>query len=735
MSEKSPWNEQLAGILIKALIGGGAGSIITLVSSSELPKIALGAGLGGIGMAVYAFVEPIAKRANKGLGQAGDATATAIETVTGHAIAKLTSVEDRYFEAQALDCQYCHTEGMPKFGELFAPMLAKVYVPLELDRSAFKPGLVGDLAEVDGIDLAPSRGLDIWKVLSLTERDLVYRRLVILAWGGYGKTTLLRHLAFTYGRNLQDSKLPRLIPILLLLREYREELSQDTALNLPDLITQKHIAKLPDGCELKMPPDWAKTILKRGRALVMIDGFDEVHKAQRPKIAKWLNQQMQDYRESTFILTSRPKAFQEQDPNQDTVELDTILWIRDFNKEQREQFVQQWYWCQEYFYHGKEDTPDVRNEAKRSADALLAQIELRPELQALAKNPLLLNMMAAFHRRFPSAELPRRKVELYQEICLLQLRDRPGARRIEAVLETDEALIILQMLALEMMQHREERVIKSVVLERFTQYLTAQAETVLALDFLNYIEQISELLVQREPEEYEFSHLSFQEYLAAREIVRLKQENLLYDYFEDGWWKPTILLYASHVKPETLIKAMLEKDANDLAYLCCKETTKQIPPDLASQIQLSRYAKLEKLLKTEQWKKADEETYRLMITAIGKEEGQWFEPEEMLEFPSEELETIDRLWVKYSNGHFGFSIQKQIYLEHGGILDGNYYKEVWEKFCCATGWMEIRKYVELSFSSSAPRGHLPWVGGYVGFIWVNGVAVWWCLSLFSHQNL
>jgi hypothetical protein len=68
--DKAPW--------IKAAIGGGAGTLITLFNTSDLPKLTLGAGLGGVTMAVSAFVEPIAKRANSGLGQAGDATAVAI---------------------------------------------------------------------------------------------------------------------------------------------------------------------------------------------------------------------------------------------------------------------------------------------------------------------------------------------------------------------------------------------------------------------------------------------------------------------------------------------------------------------------------------------------------------------------------------------------------------------------------------------------------------------------------
>ncbi|NDJ15876.1 NACHT domain-containing protein [Myxacorys almedinensis] len=701
--EKSPWNEKLAELLIKAAIGGGAGTVITLLSSTELPRLALGAGIGGAATMVYAFVEPIAKRTNKGLGQAGDKTADAIGKKTEQVIATLTSAEDRYFTAQSQECKYCRTEGMAKVEGIFTPMLEKVYVPLELDRSAFRPGLMSDVAKSGRFDETDSdrlTRLDIWKLLAQTEKDLIYRRLVILAWGGYGKTTLLRHLAFTYGQNQQGSGLPRLVPILLLLRKYREELTQENPLSLPDLIAQKHIPNLPEGATLRMSPDWAKNILRRGDALVLVDGFDEVPKAQRPQVARWLNEQMRHYGKSTFILTSRPKAYQEQDQAMDTLELETILWVKDFQEKQRRQFVEQWYWCQEYYHHGKEDTPDIRREAQRSADELLAQIEARSELKDLAKNPLLLNMMATFHRRYPSAELPRRRVELYQEMCVLQLRDRPGARRLETILGYEEALVILQMLALEMMQQHDEQVSQEVILRRLTTYLTEQAETVSAADFLRHIEQVSELLVQREPEEYEFSHLSFQEYLAAKEIIRLKRESVLYQHFEDGWWKPTILLYAAQTNPTTLIRQAMQQGATDLAYTCWQDTTKRVNlndaelevlTQLTPTLQTSRYQTLEDLLKSGQWRDADQETYRLMITTVGKEEGQYFEPADLENFPCDDLRTLDQLWLRYSNGKWGFSVQKQIWQECGSPTE---YSDGWEKFGDRVGWRKDDDWVD-----------------------------------------
>ncbi|NEQ75552.1 MAG: hypothetical protein F6K23_22375 [Okeania sp. SIO2C9] len=73
--------------------------------------------------------------------------------------------------------------------------------------------------------------------------------------------------------------------------------------------------------------------------------------------------------------------------------------------------------------------------------------------------------------------------------------------------------------------------------------------------------------------------------------------------------------------------------------------------------------------------------------------------------------------VKYSDGKFGFSVQKKIYQSLGGTKE--YHREVWEKFADKVGWRkgdELLSYDELTWvkdTSSHCMGHLP-VGG-VGF--------------------
>ena len=80
------------------------------------------------------------------------------------------------------------------------------------------------------------------------------------------------------------------------------------------------------------------------------------------------------------------------------------------------------------------------------------------------------------------------------------------------------------------------------------------------------------------------------------------------------------------------------------------------------------YINLRNLLAAKKWKEADEETRRVMLKVAGREEGGWLDRKSIDKFPCEDLRTIDQLWVKYSNGRFGFSVQERIYQSLGGVL-------------------------------------------------------------------
>lgn len=81
---------------------------------------------------------------------------------------------------------------------------------------------------------------------------------------------------------------------------------------------------------------------------------------------------------------------------------------------------------------------------------------------------------------------------------------------------------------------------------------------------------------------------------------------------------------------------------------------------------------------------------------------QWLYFTDVLNLPEKDLKTIDSLWKIHSEGIFGFSIQRKIWLNH----DKN-----WDKFWHIIGWKINKKNArypsEFIWDNSAPIGHLP----------------------------
>jgi len=122
------------------------------------------------------------------------------------------------------------------------------------------------------------------------------------------------------------------------------------------------------------------------------------------------------------------------------------------------------------------------------------------------------------------------------------------------------------------------------------------------------------------------------------------------------------------------------------------------------------YTRLRDLLAAGKWKDADQETARVMLLAAGQQQRGFLQQEDIENFPCEDFRTIDRLWVKYSNGRFGFSVQKKIWLEVGGKLD--YETEC--KLGDQLGWRKEGEwdYYKITFKLQpiTPFGQLPVAG-------------------------
>lgn len=128
-----------------------------------------------------------------------------------------------------------------------------------------------------------------------------------------------------------------------------------------------------------------------------------------------------------------------------------------------------------------------------------------------------------------------------------------------------------------------------------------------------------------------------------------------------------------------------------------------------------RFNRLRDLLAAKNWEEADSETANIIFTIANvKSFLGYLSDEQWNSFPCEDLQTIDRLWVDYSNGHFGFSVQKEIYQRIG--VTSKYNPEIWRRFGKTVGWCvndnrfcDSRDWIgyHCTFDLTALKGHLP----------------------------
>lgn len=125
------------------------------------------------------------------------------------------------------------------------------------------------------------------------------------------------------------------------------------------------------------------------------------------------------------------------------------------------------------------------------------------------------------------------------------------------------------------------------------------------------------------------------------------------------------------------------------------------------------YSNLRALLKAGRWREADEATLNAMLQVTRRKKYGYLDCEHIQKLPHTDLHTIDTLWIKYSQGRFGFSVQKKIYLafcDKANRVNMYYEDEAWKKFGDAIGWRVNEKWIwhsEASFDISVPQGHLP----------------------------
>ena len=374
-------------------------------------------------------------------------------------------------------------------------------------------------------------------------------RTVIVGAPGSGKSTFLEWLQLQVASIEEAFVLAdhQAIPLLLRVREL-------DARRLPvgaQLI--REATRSEDRAEI-MPEGWVHRQMAAGRVLFMLDGLDEVDPQDRDRrLIPWLVDLVRKYPDCQYVVSSRPVGY----PAGMLGELDFAECdLLDFGPDQVAAFTRNW--CTAVRLAQNEPEAEAQREGAREGDQIAAGFRGHPYIRDLARNPLMLSAICLVNY-FEKGRLPEDRALLYK-LCVEGLLHFWDERRgIHSEFGLEEKVRACREVAIAMQADDRAECQAADVLVTFTEALGDAGRAGRLLEHIRYR---TGLLLERRAGVFAFTHLTFQEYLAARAVHEGNRKGITPQHLPgqhaDARWQEVMPLYCG-LAPAPAAREMIEK--------------------------------------------------------------------------------------------------------------------------------------------------------------------------------
>ncbi|GGZ24951.1 ATP-binding protein [Streptomyces inusitatus] len=421
------------------------------------------------------------------------------------------------------------------------------------------------------------------------EAVLAGRDRVLLRGGaGSGKTTLVQWLAVTAARQRYeefDEHLTQLIgriPFVLPLRRVVRDGLPPTPGDFLRAVRSTVAGAEPEG--------WADRVLSAGRALVLVDGIDEIPQREREETRRWLRDLMGDFPGNLWVVTARPSAVGEEW----LADLGfTELTLSPMTRDHVTRFVRRWH--------------TAAAADAELADRLLTSVRTNPDLGRLAVNPLMCGLLCALHRE-RRGFLPHSRKDLYDAALRMLLERRDTERGVLAGddlrLSSETQILLLQKLAHWMIRNDSAEMERSDALAQLERALVHMSHIQAPPErVLRHLLERSGLLREPAAGRVDFVHRTFQDYLGAKALIEEGDFPLLLKNAERDQWEDVVRMAVALGRPmerERILRGLIgqvekifdaEVDEHELVSIrgillaaSCLEHATEVSPDIRSRV-------------------------------------------------------------------------------------------------------------------------------------------------------
>ncbi|HET6709177.1 NACHT domain-containing protein [Amycolatopsis sp.] len=358
-------------------------------------------------------------------------------------------------------------------------------------------------------------------------------RILIRGEAGSGKSTLLRWLAVNAARGTFRDELAGLngyVPFLIKLRSY-------SGRRLPR--PEEYLDGTAQALTALMPSAWVHRRLASGRAIVLVDGVDELTADERGAVRAWLKDLCQAFPEIRLVLTSRPAAATE---TWLSAEGFGSAWIEHMSQTDVRALVRHWHQA----VRDAGSMPCAEEDLPRYEGVLLSRLDGNAHLRALATTPLLCAMLCALNLDRASF-LPRNRLELYVTALSMLLERRDAERRVPASLKIGnrESRQLLRHLAWRLSVNGRSELGREEAIRRLSERLaTMPRDDHDADQVLEHLVQRSGIIRAPTPGRIDFVHRTFQEFLTAEEAADQGDVGLLVQNAHLDQWRDIVVMAA-----------------------------------------------------------------------------------------------------------------------------------------------------------------------------------------------